>query len=65
MKFINGKFISTTGKTLSVIAKQTKAGRWQYRHVSDKKLIASGMTPRQFAKEFWFTELIEDSSEIL
>ena len=40
---------------LSVHAKQTRAGRWQYR-IGDAKgpLVASGITPATFVKQFWF-----------
>ena len=42
-------------RPLSVHAKQNRAGRWQFRMNDAKgKLIASGVTPAQFAKQFWF-----------
>lgn len=49
---------------LSVHAKQNRAGRWQFRIGDSKgKMIASGMTPAEFARTFWyrddFTETIE------
>ena len=44
-------------RALSVHAKQTRAGRWQFRTGDAKgKLIASGVTPAQFAKQFWFRD---------
>ena len=52
----NGQFVSGD-KPLSVFAKQNRAGRWQFRMESHKgKLIASGMTPAQFAKSFWYRD---------
>ena len=47
-----------TGKVSDVIAKQTKAGRWQYR--VNGKIIASGMSPAKFVQEFWYGKLAED-----
>lgn len=42
-------------RPLSVHAKQTRAGRWQYRMNDAKgRLIGSGIPPAQFAKQFWF-----------
>lgn len=53
-----GRFTKTDGTVLPVIAKRNR-GRWQYRTESGK-IIASGMTPAQFAQEFWFAD-IEDN----
>ena len=44
--------LSRTGKVLSITAKQTRSGRWQYR-TPDGKLIASGMNPETFVREYW------------
>ena len=42
-------------RPLSVHAKQTRAGRWQYRMDDAKgRLIASGISPATFVKQFWF-----------
>lgn len=44
-------------RALSVYAKQTRAGRWQFRMEDAKgKILASGITPAQFVKQFWFRD---------
>lgn len=53
-----GRFMKADGTILPVTATR-KRGRWQYRTESGK-IIASGMTPAQFAQEFWFAD-IEDN----
>jgi hypothetical protein len=50
----NGRFDSG-GKKLGVVATQ-KGKRWQFRDAATNNLIASGMTPAQFAKDFWYRE---------
>lgn len=62
MKLINGQFYNVTKQRYTGVTAKKARGRWQYRDVETNKLYASGMTPAQFAKEFWFTELIEDES---
>lgn len=52
----HGQFITTEGKTLGIVARQTKAGRWQYRNADNGNLYASGMTPDKFALDFWYRE---------
>lgn len=54
----NNYFIDTTkNRALSVYAKQNRAGRWQFRMGDAKgKIIASGITPAQFVKQFWFRD---------
>ena len=49
------QFVTLEGKALGVFAAQTKSGRWQYRSESGK-IIASGMTPAQFVKAFWYRD---------
>ena len=51
-------------KPMGIHAKQNRAGRWQFRMGDSKgKMIASGMTPAEFARTFWhrddYTETIE------
>ena len=44
-------------RALSVYANQNRAGRWQFRMGDAKgKVIASGITPAEFAKSFWFRD---------
>ena len=62
MKLINGQFYNVTKQRYTGITAKKTRGRWQYRDAETGKLYASGITPAQFAKEFWFTELIEDES---
>lgn len=55
----DGTHFHNNGKQLGIVAKQTRAGRWQYRDTTGK-LVASGVDPRTFAKQFWFAELKEN-----
>jgi hypothetical protein len=57
----DGQFFNTAkGSTLSIFAKQTKAGRWQYRMGSHKgDLVAAGMSPAAFVKRFWMRDDFE------
>lgn len=48
--------LTRTGKVLSITAKQTRNGRWQYRN-PDNKVIASGMNPETFVREYWYGTL--------
>lgn len=50
MKLIDGQFVSAKGPT-SVFAKKAR-GRWQYRTESGN-LLASGMEPAEFVRQFW------------
>lgn len=59
MTFDGTHFHKADGTQLGITAKQTRAGRWQYRDTAGK-LVASGIVPRTFAKQFWFAELKED-----
>ncbi len=44
-------------RALSVHAKQNRAGRWQFRMGDAKgKMLASGITPAEFAKSFWYRD---------
>ena len=53
----DGFFVITeTDKVTSVHASQ-KRGRWQYRHGGKTgKLIASGESPAEFIRRFWFRD---------
>lgn len=51
-----------TGRVLGVIASQNR-GRWRYRFETDGaagKIIASGMPPSVFVKEYWFGTLLPE-----
>lgn len=61
MRFDGLNFIRKDGKVLGVHARQSKAGRWRF-YDGSGKVIASGISPKQFVKEFWFAELIEEES---
>ena len=52
-------FHNTRGIITSVYAKQTRAGRWQYRDTQTNKVIASGVTPAAFVASYWFGTLEE------
>lgn len=56
-----GQFFNTEkGREMSIFAKQTKGGRWQYRMGSHTgKVIASGMAPGAFVKSFWMRDDFE------
>lgn len=60
MTFDGTRFTKADGTVLPVVAKKNR-GRWQYR-TETNRLIASGMTPAQFAQEFWFATLEENAS---
>ena len=49
-------YLARTGKQLSITAKQSRNGRWKFVD-PDGKTIASGVTPEQFVKTFWFGTL--------
>ena len=56
-------FSNSKGLITSIHAKQTKAGRWQYRMDDAKgKLIASGVSPAEFVKQFWYGTLEETAA---
>lgn len=62
MKFdsAKGRFIRADGTEITSIAVTKNRGRWQYRADTPKgRVIASGMSPEVFAKEFWFAKEIE------
>lgn len=44
----------------SVKVTKTRTGRYQYREATKGRLLASGVSPTEFAKKFWFaTEVTE------
>lgn len=44
-------------KPMDIHAKQNRAGRWQFRVGDSKgKMIASGITPVEFARTFWYRD---------
>lgn len=53
----NNQFVSAKGPT-GVYATKTPKGRWQFRMGSLKSdtLLASGITPAQFVKSFWYRD---------
>lgn len=58
----NDHFHDTLKDTpLSVHAKQTRAGRWQYRAGEGGKIIASGMSPAEFAESFWYRDDFQET----
>lgn len=51
-------------KPMGVHAKQNRAGRWQFRIGDSKgKMIASGMTPAEFARSFWFRDDFQETPD--
>lgn len=48
-------------KVIDVHAKQTRAGRWQYRAGRGGKVIASGMAPAEFARSFWYRDDFQEA----
>lgn len=60
MTFNGTRFVKADGTVMPVVARKTR-GRWQYRTESGR-ILASGMTPAQFAQEFWFATLTEEST---
>lgn len=54
---ITGRFTTAAGVELKVQAGLEKGGRWHYRSMTTGALLASGLTPAQFARSFWLTEL--------
>lgn len=52
-----GRFYNAKGKELAVVVTM-KNGRYYYR-TEGGRILASGMTPAKFAREFWFAELDE------
>lgn len=51
-------------KPMGIHAKQNRAGRWQFRMGDAKgKLIASGITPAEFARTFWYRDDFEEANE--
>ena len=61
MKLIDGQFYNVTKQRYTGVTAKKTRGRWQYR-TETGALLASGITPAQFVKEFWFAELIEEES---
>jgi hypothetical protein len=55
----DGQFDSD-GKKFGVIATQ-KGERWYFRDADSGILYASGPTPKEFAKRFWFRDDFEGS----
>ena len=52
-----GEFVNVAkGRGTGVYASQTRAGRWQYRSGKGGRIIASGMPPAQFVREFWMRD---------
>jgi len=44
-------------KPMGVHVKKNRAGRWQFRMNDAKgKMIASGITPEEFARTFWYRD---------
>ena len=62
MKLIDGQFYNVTKQRYTGVTAKKTRGRWQYRDTETGKLYASGISPKQFVKEFWFAELIEEES---
>lgn len=54
---ITGRFTTAAGVELKVQAGLRQGGRWHYRSTTTGALLASGLTPAQFARQFWFAEL--------
>lgn len=52
------QFANSRGPITRVTVSRTKTGRWQYRVTESGKLLASGMSPEQFAREFWFADKV-------
>lgn len=52
----DGEHFYLRGKQMGVQA-TFKRGRWYYRNEATNRLYASGMSPAQFAKEFWQQDL--------
>ena len=49
---------------MGVHAKQSRAGRWQFRMSDAKgKMVASGMAPAEFARTFWLRDDFEEANE--
>lgn len=58
----NGEFWNTAkGKSTGVFAKKNR-GRWQYR-LESGKILASGMQPAEFVKQFWFQDDLQIEGE--
>lgn len=56
-----GQFFNTErGREMGIFAKRTRGGRWQYRMDSHTgKVLASGMAPAAFVKDFWMRDDFE------
>jgi hypothetical protein len=51
----HGQFVTLDGKKLGVIAIK-KRGRWLYKSATTGTVYASGVTPKEFVKRFWFRD---------
>ena len=52
-----GFFVNTAKDTVTGIHASKKKNRWQYRMGGKSgKLVASGMEPAEFVKQFWFRD---------
>lgn len=54
-------FDTTKDRVIDVYAKQTRAGRWQYRAGKNGHMLASGMAPAEFAKSFWYRDDFQET----
>lgn len=52
-----GEFVNIAkGRGTGVFATKNRAGRWQYRMGVVGKIIAPGMPPAAFVKDFWMRD---------
>lgn len=52
MRFDGRTFFTASGKALGITASR-KGKRWQYRSAEKGFLVASGLEPEEFARDYW------------
>lgn len=54
-----GRFKNERGTDLGVMVSRSKTGRYAYKNSTTGRTIASGVTPEQFAKLYWFDKEVK------